>query len=78
MSNSPNSSTLIDIDTISYLYDEEKNGFGEPPSTIRAPKNLSLMISAGVIGLGLLALTVSLLGMSSTLGWGAFLLSFGT
>ena len=78
MSNSPNSSTLIDIDTISYLYDEEKNGFGEPPSTIRAPKNLSLMISAGVIGLGLLALTVSLLGMSSTLGWAAFLLSFGT
>ena len=78
MSTPPAGTTLIDPETIAYFYDEEADGFGEPASAAEAPRNPGLMVSAGVIGLGFLALAVSLLGSMPLAGaWTPFLLSFG-
>ena len=77
MSTSPAATTLIDPDTISYFYDEEAEGFGEPETAAEAPRNPGMMVSAGVIGLGFLVLVVSLLGTPLSGTWTPLLLSFG-
>lgn len=60
---------LIDPDTIGYVYDEESNGFEEPAGQAEEKKNPAGMLAAGLTGLGLLALVISLFNDTTNASW---------
>lgn len=70
-------STLIDPETIGYVYDEENIGFEEPSKLTEEPQSMGQTVAVALIALGLLALVVSIFGsaISGTLRGAA--LSFG-
>jgi hypothetical protein len=71
---------VIDADLLAYDHDEERHGFGEPvtPEGVGPrPLPAATRASLALVGLGLLALVVVVLGGPGNGTWGGFLASFG-
>ena len=77
MSTMTGTGSLIDPETIGYIYDEESNGFEEPVKLPEPKKNPGQIISAGLVGVGVLSLIIFVLNETMAESWMGLFLIFG-
>ena len=68
---------MIDAELLDYTFDEEAEGFGEPPQASTPAPSLAKRLAAAAIGLGLLCFVLFVFGLDFGGGWTPLLLTFG-
>ncbi|QDU69197.1 4Fe-4S binding protein [Engelhardtia mirabilis] len=69
---------MIDPRTLAYDFDEEAEGFGEPPRVERPRLPLDQKLCLGLLGAGLLTLVAQIGGTALSGTWGGMALSWGS